>query len=317
MVKTDSRSFTRLAVILACVLSLIGVLFLQLKHDQDRQAMIDPDQRVLIEVRTDKQRLEQVLVDTRNRVAMSDPALTATLDNMLEFYRKKLAPVVVRFNQNGERIYTAQDLCAAPPCAHFAIADLGGSGGALGLWNPERQDLVIDPNLDIDDPLLPFVVFHELFHALDPVVAERLQKLSDADQHLIVQAETRAFNFGSAILGAATNGVYADLVNHTANEILKAERRQVSVGRAVGFAIPEALGRIFDEQPKLSQSGLNALLFIFMYDVNRVIIVRTNSTDKRAALAQNYAHVSKLNTDPSARALINRSLDWWLQARRR
>lgn len=258
-------------------------------------------------IRAGKNQVEVALRTAQAKVAESDPKLAERMGTKVAFFHDHLGTAII---DNGRKL--AHDQCPAEPCYDFIVASLDGlAASPIGLWNPLQHSMVIDPRIAIDDPYLVYIVYHELTHALDTRLGTApLPNYTIED--VPVPEETDAVNLESSILRATTGQRYSNLVAKTASEVKSGGRRSKVVNAVSGFEIPAELGQVFDRP--LSENGLKALVFIYIYDVNRDLIEMSDmKADKKAeALAHNFARIVQLNQDPIVKQMVTQSVQsWW------
>ncbi len=204
-------------------------------------------------------------------------------------------------------------------CRHYHVGNVTSFAGQrlLGVWNANMRSMGVNAYIEIDDAYLPFIVFHEGTHMLDPRSTGYIEpdfSTLEKMQSTPVPIESDAIDFECQLLDAVTRGRYAKLRAGWAKGIQLGYYTSVKASEITVAEVPEEIGRLMMKRGTISAYTASGIYQILLFDLNRELINTSDlkPEEKQQKLSLVYGRTLSAMETKEAMAIAIPSLRSWL-----
>ena len=214
---------------------------------------------------------------------------------------------------------TYQDHVCTKTCRHYHVGNLTSFAGQrlLGVWNSNMRAIGVNAYVDINDAYLPFIMFHEGSHMLDPRSEGYVEpdfSTPEKMQSTAVPVESDAIDFECQLLNAVSRGRYAKLRTAWVKGIQLGYYASIKSSGITVAEVPEEIGRLMMKRGTMSAYTASGFYQIILFDLNRELINTSNlkPDEKQHELSLVYGRSLAAMEDMEAMTVAIPSLRSWL-----
>lgn len=220
---------------------------------------------------------------------------------------------------DAEQHATYQDHVCTKTCRHYHVGNISSSTGQrlLGAWNSNMRGMGVNAYVDIDDAYLPFIMFHEGSHMLDPRSVGYVEPDFSSTQKMLttpVPIESDAIDFECQLLNAVSRGRYHTLLTGWAKGVRLGYYASAKSSGITVAEVPQEIGDLITRRGIMSVYTVTGFYQIILFDLNRELINTSDlkPEEKQRELSLVYGRTLVAMNDKDAVLVAIPSMQSWL-----